>query len=435
MSNTFKQTEIGLIPEDWEVKKLSDVTDLITDYVANGSFASLRENVKYKTEPDYAILLRLADFSNSFSGPFVYIDENAYNFLSKSKLFPDDIIICNVGSIGICFRVPSHLGKPLSLAPNSLLVRASGDNNFLFFILKSERVKKSIKSISSISAQPKFNKTDFRNLLVECPPLPEQKKIAHVLSKIQQAMETQEQIIKTTQELKKALMQKLFTEGLNGEPQKQTEIGPIPESWKVIKLGSICKVVRGASPRPKGDPRYYNGPVPRLMVGDVTRDGMYVTPKIDSLTIEGAKLSRPVKKDTLVIQVSGNPGTPAILNIDACIHDGFSALLNLDTKVMELNYLYFFLYLRRELNSRLAVGSIFKNLQTSLIRDLDIPLPKYNDQKRISEILLNQDRRIVLDSERLNKLRDLFISSLNKLMTGQIRLKDIEFKLEEMEYS
>ena len=88
-------------------------------------------------------------------------------------------------------------------------------------------------------AQPNISQTIIKNTIVPLPSLIEQKKIAHILSKIQQAIETQEKIIKTTQELKKALMQKLFTEGLNGEPQKQTEIGLIPESWEVEKIGEI----------------------------------------------------------------------------------------------------------------------------------------------------------------------------------------------------
>ena len=77
------------------------------------------------------------------------------------------------------------------------------------------------------------------------PPLPEQKKIAHVLSTVQRAIEAQERIIQTTTELKKALMRKLFTEGTRGEPQKQTVIGPVPESWKVLEIGDVFKFTSG----------------------------------------------------------------------------------------------------------------------------------------------------------------------------------------------
>ena len=74
----------------------------------------------------------------------------------------------------------------------------------------------------------------------------EQKKIAHILSTVQRAIEAQERIIQTTTELKKALMHKLFTEGLRNEPQKQTEIGPVPESWTQTTLGELCEKPKGA---------------------------------------------------------------------------------------------------------------------------------------------------------------------------------------------
>jgi type I restriction enzyme S subunit len=91
------------------------------------------------------------------------------------------------------------------------------------------------------------------------PPIPEQKKIAHILSTVQRAIEAQERIIQTTTELKKALMHKLFTEGLRHEPQKQTEIGPLPETWVVVAFDKFVTLQRGYDLR-KQD--FREGPVP-----------------------------------------------------------------------------------------------------------------------------------------------------------------------------
>ncbi len=112
---------------------------------------------------------------------------------------------------------------------------------FLFnYLLKNDIRNILAGKMEGSTGRQRLSKSVLQNTLIPLPPLPEQKKIAHILSKIQQAIEMQESIIKTTQELKKALMQKLFTEGLNGEPQKQTEIGLIPQSWEVRRLGEIC---------------------------------------------------------------------------------------------------------------------------------------------------------------------------------------------------
>lgn len=180
----FKQTEIGRIPEHWKVLPIRDVTTVVTDYVANGSFASLAANVSYKDSEDIAVLIRLVDYNNNFQGNFVYIDENAYNFLSKSKLYGGEIIISNVGAnVGTVFRCPI-LPYKMSLAPNSIMVKFKENDDFYFYWLKSHNGQQMIKSIVTGSAQPKFNKTNFKQMLVPVPPIEEQNKIAVILNAI-----------------------------------------------------------------------------------------------------------------------------------------------------------------------------------------------------------------------------------------------------------
>lgn len=180
--------------------------------------------------------------------------------------------------------------------------------------------------------------------------------------------------------------------------------------WPLVELGSLCDVVRGSSPRPKGDPQFYGGSIPRLMVGDVTRDGKIVTPKIDSLTEAGAQKSRPMKAGDFVIAVSGQPGQPLILAIDACIHDGFAGLRNLDETRVSKNYLFHFMIHTKAKFESIAVGAIFKNLTTDQIRGLKIPLPPLTEQKRIAGILDKADA-IRRKRQQAIQLADDFLSA------------------------
>ena len=97
-------------------------------------------------------------------------------------------------------------------------------------------------------AQPNISQQIIRNVTIPVPPLPQQRKIAAVLGLVQRAIDQQERLITLTTDLKMALLHKLFTEGLRGEPQKQTEIGPVPESWEVVRLEDICTFVSGGAP-------------------------------------------------------------------------------------------------------------------------------------------------------------------------------------------
>lgn len=184
----------GNVPNGWKICKVNEYSEVVTDYVANGSFASLAKNVTYKEIEDEAVLIRLTDFNNNFNGNFVYIDNHAYEFLSKSKLFGGEIIISNVGAnVGTVFKCP-YLDKKMSLAPNSIMLKTLGNDDFYYYWFRSRNGQHSLKSIVTGSAQPKFNKTNFRDLEIPVPPIDIQDKIVAILKSIDNRIELNNKI-------------------------------------------------------------------------------------------------------------------------------------------------------------------------------------------------------------------------------------------------
>ncbi len=158
-------------------------------------------------------------------------------------------------------------------------------------------------------------------------------------------------------------------------------------------------IVRGSSPRPQGDPRYFGGNVPRLMIADITRDGMYVVPTIDSLTELGATKSRPMKKGEVVMAVSGNPGLTSILGVDCCIHDGFVGFRNLSKDVIP-EFLHYILTSMKESTNNQAVGAVFRNLTTDQLKSFLIPIPAIEIQQSIV-YEIERERQIIEGNKKL----------------------------------
>ncbi|WP_432699198.1 restriction endonuclease subunit S [Kluyvera cryocrescens] len=204
---------------------------------------------------------------------------------------------------------------------------------------------------------------------------------------------------------------------------KLTEAGVIPEDWDVRKIGDIAEVIRGASPRPKGDKRFYGGNIPRLMVEDVTRDGKYVTPSVDSLTEAGAKLSRPCDKGTLTLVCSGTVGIPSILAVNACIHDGFLGLTKVK-KSVSIDYLYHFFTTQQEkFNNSATHGGVFTNLTTDGVKEFLLALPRNkNEQIAIANFLSDTDTFITELEQLIIKKQSIKTATMQQLLTGRTRL-------------
>lgn len=170
----------------------------------------------------------------------------------------------------------------------------------------------------------------------------------------------------------------------------------IPRSWVWTRLGEIAQVIRGASPRPKGNPKYFGGDIPWIMISDISKEeGKYISETRDTVTNEGAKKSRYLKAGTLILSNSGTVCVPKILAVDGCIHDGFVAFPNLTEDINILYLYYFFDHIRPKVIQENRQGVTQINLNTSIVKEILIPLPPLPEQQRIvakiEELFTNLD--------------------------------------------
>ena len=174
------------VPKNWAYARVQDVATYITDYVANGSFATLKANTTTYKEPNYAVFVRTLDLGAEFKNDLSYIDEASYEFLKKSKLYGGELILPNIGaSIGKAFIMPD-LGMPMSLAPNSVMIKFENAtmNKYFYYVFQSSYGKGILMNIQGGAATPKFSKTDLRKMVVMLPPLAEQERIVNKIEEI-----------------------------------------------------------------------------------------------------------------------------------------------------------------------------------------------------------------------------------------------------------
>ena len=241
------------VPRNWCWTQLGTYIDFATDYVANGSFASLKQNVAYYKEENYAILVKTQDFSNSFTEDLTYTDKRGYDFLKKSVLYGGELILSNIGSIGKVFRVP-HLNKPMTLAPNSIMIKCyrETDYDLLYYYFLSPFGTEQLYSITTGTAVKKFNKTDLKTICLPLPPLSEQQRIVDriesLFAKLDEAKQKAQDALDSFETRKAAILHKAFAGELTAQWRKEHGVGM--ESWDYPRFEDcILKMQNGLAKR------------------------------------------------------------------------------------------------------------------------------------------------------------------------------------------
>ena len=320
--------------------------------------------------------------------------------------------------------------------------RKSISLSFVYYLMWSDLVMPHAKRIVSGST-PSRQRVDpkrFFKIKIPIPPLKEQKKIAAVLSKIREAIEMKENLIKITQELKKSTMQYLFTSGTKNEKTKETKIGEVPESWEIYALKDLCEI-KGGKRVPKGEAfSQKRTPYPYIRVVDFenmtinSKDIKYISKSVHD------KINKyTISKDDLYISVAGTLGIvgtiPTNLN-SAHLTENANKIIIKNKNNSSKEFLKFYLNsisIQKQVQEQKGTGGGVPKLALSKIENFILPLPKIDEQKKMATILQKIEERIGNYRNQQTNFEELFRSMLDKLMTGEIRVNNLNIDTSEIE--
>ena len=286
----MKQTEIGLIPDDWEVKKLSEIgtfckgSGISREESNTGEFPAIRYGELYTTHNDY-----IKSFKSHISNEVA----------SKSKrLKQGDLLFTCSGetkeAIGKCV---AFIGSERAYAGGDLLILSPTiniDSLFYGFLLNTNIAIKQKSAMAQGDAIVHISTESIGKVLVPFPPLPEQQRIVKALSDVDSLIFTTEKLLQKKKNIKQGTMQELLTgkKRLPGFAKsnntKMTELGEIPEDWEVKKLGDYVSIVRGGSPRPIQDFLTTNSDgINWIKIGDVKPEDKYIVATEEKIISEG----------------------------------------------------------------------------------------------------------------------------------------------------
>lgn len=430
----MKQTEIGLIPDDWKEHTLRDLIDILTDYTANGSFESLAKNVRYLEYPSYARLIRLTDIRTNFTNEGVYVSKYSYDFLKKSSLHGGELLLANVGAyVGFSFIYPENLMFRGTLGPNMFLIKFFNqkiDNTFAYYAFSHGAVYNQLISKAASSAQPKLNKEDVRTCYINIPSsIQEQQRIAKALSDVDALISTTEKLIQKKKNIKQGAMQNLLTgkKRLPGfGPQtksptyKQTELGLIPEDWEVKSLGEIGYFIGGGTPD-TNKTEYWKGSIPWISSSDISKNNIkdvFPTRFITKSAIENSA-TKICPKNTILIVSRVGVGKLAISKNEVCTSQDFS---NFICEQQNVEFVAYQLLPMMQNKSSDAQGTSIKGITSDEIQNMKITLPSKEEQTAIANVLSSMYKEIETLNTKLEKYRNLKTAMMQQLLTGKIRL-------------
>ena len=417
----FQMTELGPLPEDWRVVRLGELVEKHL-LLIRGGFPQGQHNEVGNGVPH----LRPFNITNDGS-----LDLSQIKYIAPPSeddphwLLPNDVIFNNTNSEELVgktalfdrngrFVLSNHMTLLRILEQNQVDASwLSRQLHYFWYLGLYKSLCRRHVNQASISLER------LKGISIPLPPLPEQRAIAHVLRTVQWAKEATEGVIAALRELKKSLMQHLFTYGPVAMTEREhvalqeSEIGPLPAHWRVVRLGEVAAILMGQSPPSES----YNSQgigLPFLQ-GKAEFGEVYPTP------IKWC--SRPLRispPGAILLSVRAPVGDVNLAPFQCCIGRGLAAICA--NEKVDTVFLFHWLRLAKPKLEEHGTGTTFQSINRNVLENFHIPLPPLDEQREIARMLQAVDAKIAAEQARRAALEELFKSLLHELMSGQIRL-------------
>lgn len=409
----FKQTEVGMIPSDWEVKTLGEL------YKVHNGLSKGKQFFGH----GYPFLSFSVVFNN------VFIPNKLENLVDSSKeerasysINKGDVFITRtsetVDELGMsCVALKDYPNATYNgfckrLRPNDVEFVNLG---YLGFYLRSDFIREWFLKFSTVTTRASLKNDELLSLPLVLPPtIEEQQRIANVLSDVDTLINNLEKLIAKKKNIKQGAMQQLLT--------GKQRLSGFDGVWEYDKLGNIAEMNSGGTPSSENS-HYYGGKIPFLSISDMTKSGKYIFVTEKSITQLGLDNSsaRVYPAGTLLYAMYASLGKCSISKIDLAISQ---AILGFKlSNLIDRDFMYYYFCFIENTIKNIGQTGTQSNLSKSIVENFEIYHPHdVSEQQAIAKILSDMDTEIATLETKLAKYRKLKTGMMQQLLTGKIRL-------------
>ena len=395
------------VPEDWSVSNLGQHIDILSGFPFKSS--------EFTNDPSDFGLIRIRDLLDQKLETF-YAGEYSTDFIVKIG----DILIGMDGDFHIVkWKSQNAL---LNQRICKLVPKKGGfDINFVHYFLIPELEK--IHNQTTATTVKHLTIKDIREVEQAFPPLAEQKKIASILTSVDEVIEGTQKQIDKLQDLKKATMNELLTKGIGHTEFKDSELGKIPKSWEVKRLETVSSFRRGSFPQPYGKPEWYddNGHS-FVQVYDIDSNRQLKPNTKSKISDKAAEMSVFIPTGSLLVSLQGSIGRVAITQYDAYVDRTVLIFSNFNS---HLDRVFFSLIIERLFakQKEVADGGIIKTITKETLKDFQVCIPPIEEQTKIANGIQSLEFTIQQRFQKLIQTQSLKKSLMQDLLTGKVRVQ------------